>query len=493
MAAEGPGGRRWTRASGASVLAALALVLAATTTLLPPSKRSNEAEALSLQAVGIASSAPDLTRPVGSGAWTRRPDIVVFLSDDQVRGTWDAMPITSRRLLGHGVRVSHALIPTSTCCPSRAALLTGQLAHRNGVYKNVGEHGGWSAFEGEDRTLATALRERGYRTALFGKYLNGWIKTPQDFVPAGWDRFKAIRNLNGNPNLGAGAYYDYLLTGTGRPKAYRRAPRDYSTDVIARHAVKFISSTPKRRPLFLVVSTTGPHRPFTPAPRHEGSLPLEAVPDWFANKVKGMPAWVQALPRAERSQTQRNLRDMNEALRSVDEAVGSVLKALGPRLQDTFFVYMSDNGVQLGSHRYLNKYVPYTRSSRVPMLLRFDGVLPASSRLHALVTNTDISASILEVAGAALPGVEGRSIFSRDRKGSLLEGAPSVGPAYCGYTTRRYLYVHHSGGTKELYDYRRDPLERDNVADDRRYRDVQTKLEDKVRAACIPTPPLFAW
>lgn len=214
----------------------------------------------------------EVQRPLAESELPEQPNVVLLITDDQVEGTLDAMPILQREIVNKGVEAENAIIPTSTCCPSRVALLTGQYAHSNGVYDNVGRWGGWTAFErsgGEDRTVAVAVRDAGYRTGFFGKYLNGWVVSPDDYVPPGWDDFMSIRDPFSSELTGANAYYDYWLTGTQNKQYFGDSPKDYSTDVLARFAVDFIRSTEEETPLFLVYSTTGAHAPFKAAPRHK--------------------------------------------------------------------------------------------------------------------------------------------------------------------------------------------------------------------------------
>lgn len=441
---------------------------------------------------------PVLERPLATSALTDRPDVVLVLTDDQVKGTWDAMPTVRRQIIEKGTEVDNAVIPTSTCCPSRVSLLTGRHSHSSGVYDNVGDHGGWTAFVengGEDETIAVALANEGYRTGYFGKYLNGWVVAPQDYVPPGWDEFMAIRDPSSPQTLGANALYDYELTGTQGTQSFGDDEQDFSTDVLARLASDFVRSTDAEQPLFLVYSTTSPHAPFTPAPRHEGTRDLEPLPAWFSNDVEGKPPWLAEEKPAKPLKTRRNLRDQKEALASVDEGVAEIIDALGPRASDTLFIVMSDNGLQLGSHRLRKKYVPYTRSTSVPMAVRYDGVIEPGTVTSSLVANVDVTATIAEAAGVRLPDIDGRSVLSEEREATVLEGMPNSGrPAYCGVRTEDMLFIHHSGGVfTELYDYRDDPWERRNLADDPAYAGVLAELSAKARQLCSPTPPDFDW
>ena len=114
-----------------------------------------------------------------------RPSIVLILTDDQPDHTLWAMPRTRALLAGHGVKFTSFYDSVSLCCPARATLLTGRYAHSTSVYANAPPSGGAATFRnrGDDQeTLAVWLHRAGYRTALFGKYLNGYRGK---FVPPG--------------------------------------------------------------------------------------------------------------------------------------------------------------------------------------------------------------------------------------------------------------------------------------------------------------------
>lgn len=415
-----------------------------------------------------------------------RPNVVVILTDDQPVGTLDVMPNVRRLIMSRGAGMRNGIIPTSLCCPSRASLLTGQHSHTTGVWTNTADNrGGWPAFEShEDHTLATALDVRGYRTGLFGKYLNLWGGT----VPTGWDVFRSFRTPG---------YYDYRLEGTGEPVDYGHAESDYSTDVLADLAVDFLSGA--SRPAFVWYAPFGVHWPRIPAPRHQGTLPLADLTDVAAfneANVSDKPKWIRH-PKVSRARQQLALTRQREMLLAIDEAVRRLVRAA--RGEPTIFVFLSDNGLMNGSHRLTGKDLPYDRSVHVPMGVRYSGVIPPS-RPRRIVTNVDLTATILEVTGATLPDVEGVSLLSgRPRRSTVIEQienrtAIGVHPAYCGIRTARYLYVEYDDNRgREFYDYATDPQELHNRVGSRDYRDRIDKYRQLAREECRPRPPGFTW
>ena len=189
------------------------------------------------------------------------PNIVLIVTDDQRWDTLRYMPWVRRHLIHHGTTFRNAFVVNPVCCPSRASILTGRYSHGTGVYTNRPPLGGVDAFDPAD-TIATRLQAAGYRTALFGKYLNHYVG-PE--APPGWDRWASFNDRAANA-----PFFDYTMAIDGRVRRYGHARKDYSTDVLADRAERFIETT--KGPFFLYLAPSAPHKPSTPAPRDQGSL-----------------------------------------------------------------------------------------------------------------------------------------------------------------------------------------------------------------------------
>src|SRR5688500_7458326 len=106
---------------------------------------------------------------------SKKPNIVFILADDMRKDDLKYMPKTRSVLKTKGMSFSNAFVSNALCCPSRATILRGQYAHNTGVWSNKGSRGGWKAYSSngnEKDNMATRLDAAGYRTGLFGKYLN---------------------------------------------------------------------------------------------------------------------------------------------------------------------------------------------------------------------------------------------------------------------------------------------------------------------------------
>ena len=196
----------------------------------------------------------------------KKPNVVIVYTDDQ--GTLDANCYGSKdlytpnidRLAKKGVRFTQAYAHT-VCCPSRAALLTGRHPQRSGV--NNWTQGNLKAKQGinmslKEVTLAEALKQNGYRTALFGKWHLG---AHQNYGPTkqGFDEFFGHRGGfidNYNHHFLHGHGFHDLYEGTNEVFARDK----YFPEMVVDRSLKFIEQN-KNRPFFLYLALNTPHYP----------------------------------------------------------------------------------------------------------------------------------------------------------------------------------------------------------------------------------------
>jgi N-acetylglucosamine-6-sulfatase len=426
-----------------------------------------------------------------------RPSIVLILTDDQRIDTLWALPTVQYALVNKGIKFANAFVVNSLCCPSRASILTGKYSHGTGVYTNKDPYGGFASFV-DSSTIATRLQSAGYHTALFGKYLNQYKEAAhQGYVPPGWDHWTAMAALNGR-------YYGYELSING-DLHYRGFGRDdYSTDVLASKAKRFIRET--EGPLFLYFAPYAPHAPAIPPRRYLDAFsetPVPRPPSYNEADVSDKPAWGRDrpsyTPEAE-AYVDRFARDQYASLLAVDDAVRRIIVALRDtgRLHNTIIVFMSDNGMQWGEHRWLGKETPYEESIRVPMLLRWDAAgLEPRTDSH-LVLNIDVAPTFAAAAGVEAPGADGMSLWpivedpsSPWRNQFLIEHVNNGHdpPTYCALRSERYLYAEYLTDEEELYDLETDPYELENVAGDPRMQTLKKELRARTDELCLPRPP----
>jgi arylsulfatase A-like enzyme len=447
---------------------------------------------LALLIVGVAL----LSAVSGAGAATR-PNIVFVLTDDQRFDTLGVMPTVQRELVGRGVTFTNAFVVNALCCPSRASILTGRYSHSTKVYGNNGQYGGFASFR-DSSTVGTWLRSAGYRTGYVGKYLNGYGGS---YVPPGWDRWVAFTRVG---------YDRYGLNLDGVRRGYRPGnPADYSTDVLTRHATRFIRGA--RKPFFLVYAPFAPHFPAVVALRHAdafGSMPPWRPPNYDEPNVSDKPTWIQQIPpwtHEGELETDFFHRRQLQTLLAVDDGVNALLGELRRRriLRDTIVVFMSDNGYSWGAHRIEGKGVPYDESIRVPLVIRYDRLFRGSRIETRTALNIDLAPTLAAAAQAKRARVDGQSLLevlggsvAPGRDDFLIEhlrGAPYPAmPTYCGVRSSTWKYVFYGTGEDELYDLTADPFELSSRAADPAYRSQMVAMRARLDTLCTPTPPDFS-
>ena len=425
---------------------------------LPPVTRR---EALKLIGAGAATLAVgDLLGCARGGA--RRPNIVIVLTDDVRHDTMgcagDRRLQTPHldKLAAEGVRFSNAFVTTSLCSPSRASLLTGCYAHRHGVRDNVSRDPDRSC-----PTYAEVLKQAGYETAYIGKWHMLARATPR----AGFDHWVSFTSQ--------GEYFRNTMNIDGE----WRLVLNYVTDELTDHAVRFLEQE-HTKPFLLVVGHKAAHAPFVPAPRHASryadtdfSPPAATAGGTLAAK----PAWGDHEAEAL---TPEDLRNYHRTLLAVDESVGRLSATLSERglLDDTIFIYTSDNGLLLGEHGGLrDKRAAYEPSIRVPLLMRHPRLAPRGRVCEEMVLGLDLMPTLCEAAGAPPPAtVHGRSWLpllrgDHGRDDFLYEYFREEGqvPTCLAVRTRDWKYISFPEDPAlppELYDLRADPGELVNLA-----------------------------
>jgi N-acetylglucosamine-6-sulfatase len=446
-------------------------------------------------AVVAAAALSRAEAPVAAAAGPQaRPNVIVVETDDQTVESMKVMSTVQSRIAAKGVTFANSFVNFSKCCPSRATFLTGQYASNHHVLGNVPPLGGFGKFERlhAHNNLAVWLQDAGYRTALIGKYLNGYLRHP--IVPPGWSEWDG--------GLG-GAVYDYDINHDGKIVHYGTAASDFKQDVLTGKALRFIdTSAGGRKPFFLWLTYSAPHTnppdpnpqppsdcdgAAKPAPRDADAFtsePLPAPPSFNEADVSDKPKEIRKLPLLSGPEIQdvaRKYRCALASLLSVDQGVGRILDALKSRgvLANTYVIYTSDNGYLNGEHRLPEgKIKPYEESIRVPLVIRGPGI-PRGKTAADLAINADLAPTITQVAGAK-PGLEidGDSLLPaaehprKERGRELLIQAAD----FHGIRTQRYVYVEYKTGERELYDLDQDPYELQNVADDPGYDRVRARL-----------------
>ncbi|NLG27925.1 MAG: sulfatase, partial [Chloroflexi bacterium] len=295
-----------------------------------------------LESAGLLALAGILRRTgVGTGhrvqAWgppatPPRPNIVLILTDDldQRLDTVAHMPLLHEHIAAQGVTFTNCIANTPLCLPSRVSILRGQYTHNHRIYSNPAPTGGYEKVVAtglEASTLATVLHDSGYRTAFFGKYLNGYpLEGSETQIPPGWDEWVAPIFYKGS------AAFDYEVNVNGQLVFYGSAPEDYLTDVLADYATRFIADAcSAEAPFFAMLSTCAPHAPAICAPRHAelfSELGVPRTPSFNEEDVSDKHAAVANLTPIQPtgiSTLDDSYRSRLRSVQAVDEAIAGIV------------------------------------------------------------------------------------------------------------------------------------------------------------------------
>lgn len=467
---------------------------------------------------------------VSAAATTKRPNIVILLADDMGYGDVAVQNPESKiatphldRLAREGMRFTDAHSSSGICSPSRYALLTGRF-HWRKFHDIVGAFGP-SVFDASELKLPEMLRQQGYRTACIGKWHLGWdwnaIKRPGAVLQPGVgyapDAFDWAKRIPGGPTDQGFDYYfgddvpnfppytwfenDRVLTAPTVPLKItpktvegnweaRPGPSVDGWDFYAvmpkltEKAVDWISAQRGREePFFLYVPFTSPHAPIVPAAEFRGKSQAGGYGDYVVQ---------------------------------TDDTVGRILRAIdqiGAR-ENTIVIFTADNGPERYAYERIRNF--QHRSSgplrgvkrdlwegghRIPMIVRWPGVVREGEVSPALISQVDIMATLAAVTNFKLPA--GQAIDSYDLSAVWRSRGPSPRDTIVHNTTktgyalryRQWLLVATKTGavTKvpdwfdaenhypanlqpgELYDISGDLAERENLYAKRP--EVVTQLE----------------
>ena len=395
---------------------------------------------------------------LASARRNKRPNVLIIVTDDQREGL-QVMQSLRKRFVKRGRSYPHAFATTPVWCPSRVSILTGKYAHNHRVQHNSDPE------DANPRTmLQYYLRRAGYRTAIFGKYLNSW--GPHRSPPY----FNRWATFTEKP---ARSFVDatYNVNGT-----LDRIP-GYYTDVLANFTTRFLRRSDRkkdRRPWMMYLAPSAPHAPYTTERKYR----FADVPGWRGNRAvfernrKDKPAYVTSQSKSFKAGAKRRRRQMR-SLMSVDDLVGKVMRTVRRfDERNTIALFVSDNGMLWGEHRIAMKHVPYQQSVNIPLFLRWPGHIRGGSVDRRLVGNIDIAPTVLDAARVRLrdPDFDGKSLLDKSwrRNRILLEyfgkNNPPPVPPWAATRTKDYQYTEYYGENgeiqfREYYDLNKDPWE----------------------------------
>jgi len=449
-----------------------------------------------------------------------RPPNILIIMPDQLRADTlgcSGNPVVRTpnidRLAGEGVRFTRAYTVSPICMSARASFVSGLYPHNHHMWTNSG------SLPAEDETFFHHLQRCGYYTAHIGKshfypHRGEHLREHEGYMHA-----RGLDYVHETTGPWATARTDSYMTDHWRKKGlleafredYERRRRvgpkavwpsplpaeEFLDSYIGRKAVEFLESYDGGRPFCLFVGFGGPHPPWD-APGEYADMyspdevpppmPIEKAGDWVPDYALGRMR--EGIVDASEGDFRRMKANYYGKVSLIDHWVGEILRTLERRgwSEETLVVFWSDHGEMLGNHGRLGKVVFYESSSRVPLIIRYPGRVPAGVTSHALVEIVDVFPTLLEAAGAE-PSERclGRSLWkvlerpdSGHRKAVFGEIFASGSYNFMVRTDRYKYAMDDAGRGYMLYDLWADPEERENLVGRRDMKKVEEEHRELI-------------
>ncbi len=423
-------------------------------------------------------------------------NLISIVTDDQAvwsigaYGARQARTPNMDRLAREGARFLNAFTCTPVCSPSRASFLTGRFGTQLGItdWITPKEANNGVGLAPDSMTWPKLLRQRGYVTGLVGKWHLG---VKPEFHPArlGFDHFTGA--LAGsfkpqNPEFEVGGKLTQM--------------HGFGADLVTDDALSFLQ-TNRSKPFALLIHYREPHMPYGPVPEQD-SAPFQtldpAIPDF---------------PNLRTNQVKNWTRDYYAAIHSVDRNLGRLLARLDELglAGRTILMFTSDHGYMIGHHGLHSKgnanWVVggvtgpkrpnmFEESIRIPLIVRWPGVVKPGLEIAAPVSNIDTYASVLGMLGIQPPrdwkqqGIDFSPLLrgQASRTHEVIFGQYDLhngGLAHMRMIrTTEWKLVRHwlTEGMDELYDLKNDPGETKNRYDDPKTASIQADLQKQLLA-----------
>lgn len=481
-----------------------------------------------------------------------RPNILFVFSDDHAPhaigaydgwlGSINPTPAIDR-LAEEGMIFVNSFCSNSICGPSRAVIQTGKHSHKNGFMNNG------NSFNWNQQTFPKLLQKAGYQTAIYGKsHLKG--------KPLGYDDWAVLpgQGLYFNPDLifpdgirRVDGHCTDVVTDLAIDWLRKKRDLDRPFMLMVQHKAPHRNWMPALRhlPLYNDIYIPEPTTLFDKwidnAPgarvqeleidRHMDlnyDLFLDLTPDFTqlsSEKSQDRSAW-RNMKRMTSDQLakwrnhfgpldrnfhlngktgkelvrwkfQRYAKNYLRCVKGVDESLERMQQELTELGLDenTIVIYSSDQGFYIGDHGWYDKRWMYEESLKMPLIVKWPGVVKPGTKELEMVQNLDYAQTFLEIAGAPLPDdMQGRSLVPL-LKGMFPENwrkeiyyhyyeYPSVHmvPRHYGIRTKRYKLMHfyQFGEEWEMYDLKVDPDELNNIYGKKNFAEIQKNLTERL-------------
>lgn len=443
----------------------------------------------------IAISLPWMLTSTLAAAETRRPNVVLIMTDNQ--GEWtlgcygnpDIRTPHIDRMAREGLRFTRCFSSNAVCSPTRATYLTGLMPSQHGVHdwlRAGGAQMGPRAYYTiqEFRTLPEILAQEGYVCGLSGKWHLGDNLHPQ----------KGFTFWVTKPYGHTASLYSTPIIENGEV----HTDSSYSTEYWTRRGVEFIEHN-KDKPFFLFLAYNGPYGHSPPMAsaalnRHAAyyaqnpmkSFPREKAHPWLVQD-RAMVGNVNAM------------RSYAAEVSGVDDGVGEILAALEKNGLDrnTLVVFTSDQGFACGQSglwamgAHTRPYTAFDPTMHIPLIYRHPTGISPGRTSDSMVSNYDFMPTLLaylklESKVPKAPESPGRDYSALLRGETLATWDDVIFFEFLNVRairTGEWKYVERfHQKPNELYHLKNDPAEKINLVDQPAHAEIQKQLRQRLSA-----------
>ncbi|QZT36766.1 sulfatase-like hydrolase/transferase [Halosquirtibacter xylanolyticus] len=416
------------------------------------------------------------------------PNVVVVHTDQQSTWTLGSYGGTIVKtpfidsLADEGAKLNNFYCNVGVCTPSRGCFFSGQYPDQNGAVHND------KPLNRDVETFGEMARRNGYNTAYFGKWhLDGDAK-PGFMKP---DRSMGFTDCEHMWNRG---HWKTINDNAPRVSDKIGDKEHYTTDYISDKTIDFIKSQEKNQPFMAVLSIPDPHTPFkVRAPYNQLVNPdLMSIPESFDQK--DTPVWIK---QHHWHNPKHTLEDFKEAkaqyyamVKCIDDNVGKIINTLKDKgvYDNTIIVFTTDHGEYMGEHGgLLGKNNFYQNAYRIPFLIRFPKKIKPGTVVKQHVTTVDFKSTLASLMGVTpekssdgrdmTPLLESKVDTMVDDYAIVCRHGRNIKSAFIGLYNDDYSICYSNTGKDHmLFDMKKDPLQMDNLFDDRKYRKVKKEL-----------------
>ena len=461
----------------------------------------------------------------------KQPNIIYLLNDHQA---YYGHTIPKRpcfeAFAKEGVEFENTYTACPLCGPARRTMLTGLYPHHHQELINDQDH----PYDRE--TYLDILAANGYRNYYFGKWHAGpgtafdhhceGFSYPSYNNPYTKPEYKEYLEryhlpepevriersfISRNNNLVEGELYRQTNKwcnehATGVLMTPKETHEAFFLAELACEKLEELAASPSEQPFSLRVDFWGPHQPYFPTQESVDWYKAEDIPEYpsFCDDLSGKPEvyWREdntPMGRNDRllvpnpmpwTQWQKVLQKCYAQISLVDAAGGKIirkLKELG-MYEDCLIIWTTDHGDAVASHggHFDKRSYLSEEMLRIPLAMRYSGVLPQGIQIKEAVSNTSLAPTMLAAAGLHFEQpVDGENLIEKVLSPEPPKEAYMVSESY-GHMEKHFAlaisdgewkYVYNRGQLGELYCLSKDPYEMKNLIQDEAYKDQRQRIK----------------